>query len=144
MATTDPASRERLARLVRQRRISLGWHKAKAAEAAELTITTYMRVENGATVRDVTYAKIEKALGWAPGACQAVLEGAEEAQEAGEIVAGVRIAEVADSREGVRKAVHNAIVATMPEVPTGTMAKFSDAVFQELQRQGIVPPEDEG
>lgn len=143
MVTPDLDGRLRLARLVTQRRVKLGLHKAQAAQAAGLTITTYMRVEHGQSVRDVTYAKIETALGWAAGACVAVLEGATEAQEAGEVVGGVRFAPASDVEDGVRKAVHNAVLATMPDVTAGKMAEFNEAVLKELRRLGIVPPEDD-
>jgi hypothetical protein len=136
MATPN-AARTRLARLVIQRRVELGWHKADAASKADLTITTYMRVENGLSVRDVTYAKVERALGWAPGACNAVLEGAEVAQVAGDIVEGVRIAPTS-SGDGARRAVHDAVMATMPDVPAGQMDKLSEAVLLELRKRGIV------
>ncbi|MFF2405765.1 hypothetical protein [Streptomyces sp. NPDC058092] len=140
MATTD-ADRARLKRIVIQRRVQLGWHKADAATAADLTITTYMRIEKGLSVRDVTYAKIERAFGWAPGACEAILEGATEAQMAGEVVEGVRYAPVADE-DGARRAVQDAVMATMPEVTAGRMAELSEAVVAELRKRGIVSGED--
>ncbi|MFF3127242.1 hypothetical protein ACFVRD_34180 [Streptomyces sp. NPDC057908] len=140
MAITD-ADRARLKRIVIQRRVELGWHKADAAAAADLTITTYMRIEKGLSVRDVTYAKIERAFGWAPGVCEAILEGATEAQMAGEVVEGVRYAPVADE-DGARRAVQDAVMATMPEVTAGRMAELSEAVVAELRKRGIVSGED--
>ncbi|MFB7219384.1 hypothetical protein [Streptomyces sp. NPDC056227] len=140
MAKTDADSLARLKRAVMQRRVQLGWHKADAATAAELTITTYMRVEKGLSVRDVTYAKIERAFGWAPGACEAILEGATEAQLAGDIVDGVRYAPVADEN-GASRAVQDAVMATMPEMTAGKMAELSKAVVAELRKRGIVADE---
>ncbi|MGW1127497.1 hypothetical protein [Streptomyces sp. NPDC002526] len=141
MALPDADSLQRLARLVAQRRVQLGWHKAEAAAASELTITTYMRIEKGMTVRDVTYAKLERALGWASGACQAILDGADSAQMAGEVIEGVRYAPVPaaeDVRDGVRLAVQDAVMATMPETPAGQMSAFTEAVLTELRKRGIV------
>lgn len=140
MALPDADDLQRLALLVAQRRVQLGWHKADAATASELTITTYMRVEKGLSVRDVTYAKIERALGWAPGTCQAILDGATEAQSAGTVVDGIRYAPAPMSRDsdGVLRAVQDAVMATMPDTPAGQMAKFSEAVLAELQKRGIV------
>lgn len=144
MALPDADDLQRLALLVAQRRVQLGWHKADAATASELTITTYMRVEKGLSVRDVTYAKIERALGWAPGACQAVLDGATQAQLAGTVVEGVRYAPVSASTdsEGALRAVQDAVMATMPDTPAGQMAEFSRAVLAELQKRGIVDGPD--
>ncbi|MEE1735926.1 hypothetical protein PUR49_05275 [Streptomyces sp. BE147] len=140
MATTDADPRQRLKRLVIQRRVELGWHKSDAATAADLTITTYMRVEKGLSVRDVTYAKIERAFGWAPGACEAILGGAAEAQVAGDVVEGVRYAPVPDA-EGARRAVQDAVMATMPDTPAGRMGELANAVVAELRRRGIVSDE---
>jgi DNA-binding XRE family transcriptional regulator len=140
MANTDAASLARLKRAVIQRRVQLGWHKADAATAADLTITTYMRVEKGLSVRDVTYAKIERAFGWAPGACVAILEGATEAQLAGDIVDGVRYAPVMDD-DGASRAVQDAVMATAPEMTAGKMAELSKAVVAELRKRGIVSDE---
>jgi transcriptional regulator with XRE-family HTH domain len=142
MTTTDQDGRLRLARLVVQHRTKSGWHKAEAAEAAGLTITTYMRVEKGQSVRDVTYTKIERAFGLAPGACMAVIEGASELQEAGQEIEGVRIAPVAGTAEGVRQAVQHVVIATLPDVPAGKMAELSEGVLAELRRRGIVPGAD--
>ncbi|EYT83982.1 hypothetical protein CF54_04220 [Streptomyces sp. Tu 6176] len=142
MATTDHDGRLRLARLVIWHRTKLGWHKAQAAEAAELTITTYMRVEKGLPVRDVTYAKIDRALHLAPGACMAVIAGAEELQPAGEEVEGVRVAPVARTSEAVVQAVQHAVIATLPDTPAAKMQELSEGVLAELQRRGIVQPSD--
>lgn len=143
MTTTDHEGRHRLARLVIQRRTALGWHKAQAAKAADLTITTYTRVEKALSVRDVTYAKIDRAFGWATGASMAVLEGAREPQMAGEEVEGVRIAPVAETAEGVRQAVQHVVIATLPDTPAGKMAELSEGVLAELRKRGILPVADE-
>ncbi|MDT9688151.1 hypothetical protein Q5762_07245 [Streptomyces sp. P9(2023)] len=143
MTDPSPADRLRLAKLVIRRRQELGWHKADAAQQADLTHTTYMRVEKGEAVRDVTYAKIDAAFGWAPGACIAILEGAEEAQPAGEVEAGVRFAPVANMDEVARKAVQDVVIAVMPDVPAGRMAEFSEAVVEMLRERGVIPLKDD-
>ncbi|MFD4263975.1 hypothetical protein ACFWR9_41825 [Streptomyces sp. NPDC058534] len=139
MTTTDQEGRRRLGRLIAQWRTKSGWHKKQAADAADLTHTTYMKVEKGEPVHDVTYTKIERAFGLAPGACMAVIEGvAAELQEAGEEVAGVRIAPVADVADGVRQSVQHAIIATLPDTPAGKMAEMSEGVLAELRKRGIL------
>lgn len=141
MATSYADDLQRLARLVIKRRVQLGWHKSDAASAADLTITTYMRIEKGQSVRDVTYAKLERALGWAPGASQAILEGASEAHLAGDVVEGVRFAPVPDE-DGARRAVQDAVMATMPGVTAGEMSELTDAVVVELRKRGIVSDQE--
>lgn len=142
MTTTDQEGRRRLGRLLAQLRTKNGWHKKQAADAAGLTHTTYMRVEKGETVHDVTYSKIERAYGLAPGACMAVIEGGVELQEAGEQVEGVRIAAVADAADGVRAAVQHAIIATLPDTPAGKMQEMSEGVLAELRKRGIVSADE--
>lgn len=141
MTAPSPADRLRLAKLVIRRRRELGWHKVDAAKAAGLTHTTYMRVENAESVRDVTYAKIEAAFGWAPGACVAFLEGAEEVQLAGEVLEGTRFAPASGLDEMARKAVQDAVIAVLPATPAGDMIELSNKVVEMLRERGVVPPE---
>jgi transcriptional regulator with XRE-family HTH domain len=143
MTSTDQEGRRRLGRLIAQRRTKRGWHKKQAADAADLTHTTYMKVERGEPVHDVTYTKIERAFGLAPSACMAVIEGiAAELQEAGEEVEGVRIAPTSGGAEGARQAVQHVIIATLPDTPAGKMAELSEGVVRELQKRGIIPSSD--
>lgn len=143
MTITAQEGRRHLGRLIAQWRTKSGWHKKQAADAAGLTHTTYMKVERGESVHDVTYTKIERAFGLAPGACMAVIEGAAaELQGAGEEVEGVRIAQVAGGADGVRQAVQHVVIATLPDTPAGKMAELSEGVLRELQKRGIVPGSD--
>ncbi|MFE0699164.1 hypothetical protein [Streptomyces sp. NPDC058872] len=143
MTTPGPADRLRLAKLVTCRRRELGWHKVEAAKAAGLTHTTYMRVENAQTVRDVTYAAVEKAFGWAPGACHAILDGIEEAPLAGEVTDGARFAPAVNIDEEARKAVQDVVIAVAPEMPAGTMAELEKAIVEMLRQRGVIPPKSE-
>jgi transcriptional regulator with XRE-family HTH domain len=138
MPTTTQGDLDRLAQIVIQRRVKLGWHKAEAASRSDLTHTTYMRVENAQTVRDITYSKIERAFGWAPGACLAILAGATEAQEVGDEYEGVRIAPAADLQDGVMAAVQNATLATRPGTSAQEMAEYAKAIVAELVKRGII------
>lgn len=143
MTTPSHADRLRLAKLVIHRRRELGWHKVDAAKAAGLTHTTYMRVENGQAVRDVTYAGIERAFGWAPGACHAVLDGAEEAPLAGDVSGGARYAPAVNVDEAARKAIRDVVIAVTPETPAGKMAELEQGIVQMLRERGVIPPTDE-
>ncbi|MFF9200018.1 hypothetical protein ACF09L_32905 [Streptomyces sp. NPDC014779] len=140
MTAPSHADRLRLARHVMRRRQELGLHKSEAAQAAGLTHTTYMRVEKGEPVRDVTYAAIETAFGLAPGACLAILEGADELQLAGDVVEGTRFAPAALGEEA-GKAVQDAVVAVLPGTPAGEMIKLTEKVVEFLRERGVIPPE---
>lgn len=142
MTSPDRDRRVRLATLVAQRRVDLGWPRDRAARESTVTITTYMRVETGQSVRDVTYGKIERALGWAAGSCLAILEGAEAAQLAGEEVDGIWAAPVpvpASAEGALRDALQNAVVMVMPDTPAGKMSQFTDEVIREMRRRGLLP-----
>ncbi|MFE1903854.1 helix-turn-helix domain-containing protein [Streptomyces gardneri] len=143
MTTPSHADRLRLAKLVIHRRRELGWHKVDAAKAAGLTHTTYMRAETGQPVRDVTYAAIEKAFAWAPGACHAVLDGLEEAPLAGDISGGARFAPAINIDETARKAVQDVVIAVTPEMPAGKMAELEKGIVEMLRQRGVIPPEGE-
>lgn len=73
MTAEDP--RLRLAYLVADRRKALGMSKEAAARVAEISRITWRKVENGESVRDVTYASVDRALGWVSGGAESVLSG---------------------------------------------------------------------
>src|SRR4051794_35231684 len=68
-------SRRRLGWLVTERRKALGLTKAAAARAGGVNVITWTKVEVGESVRDVTYAAVDRALGWVPGDAEAALSG---------------------------------------------------------------------
>jgi transcriptional regulator with XRE-family HTH domain len=74
-------ARQALAERVRRRRLALGWSIDEAAERGSMSPTTWTRVEEAKKVRDLTYAGIERALGWQPGSVDQIAEGG-EAKEA--------------------------------------------------------------
>ncbi|MEV8474906.1 hypothetical protein [Streptomyces sp. NPDC051173] len=138
MATRpDKAARLRLAALITARRVELGMHKIGVARAAELTITTYSKLEDGDSVRDVTYGKIEPVLSWAPGTCRSVLEGAaptvvEPAPAAGAYYSPVN---PGDLERDVEQAVTNAAIA-VTEMAAPEIRKLKQRVVEELRRSG--------
>ncbi|MER7874866.1 hypothetical protein ABTY63_15085 [Streptomyces solisilvae] len=71
---------EELARLAAhtERRIAdLGLQYAEVARAAGFSDQTLIAIRNSAKVRPTTHRKLEKALRWAPGSVQAILNGGE-------------------------------------------------------------------
>lgn len=67
--------RKTLADAVRRKRLALGWSVDVAAEHGDMSPTTWTRVEDGKTVRSLTYAGIERAFGWEPGSSDQVALG---------------------------------------------------------------------
>lgn len=60
---------------VRTTRVALGLTIDSAAESAPMSAVTWGRVERGLPVRGLTYASIERVLGWRPGTAAAIMRG---------------------------------------------------------------------
>lgn len=72
-----PEDRQRLGKAVRAARTGLGMTAHAAATRAEVSPTTWGDIERGAatSVRPLTYASVERVIGWQPGSVTRVLEG---------------------------------------------------------------------
>lgn len=134
---------KRLAALVTQCRAARGWSKEKAAAEAGLSYTTYTRVEEGERVQATSYMKLERGLGIAPGACRAVLDGAEllTLADGSELFSDVRrtpfaIDSVAD---GVKGGVASAAILTTPGLTGHEINALGEQVVEELRKRGIIP-----
>lgn len=136
MATRDL---DRLAKSVKAHRLQQFPSRDAAAEAAGITRNTWKRVEEGMEVRESTYAKVDKALGWSIGSCLAIAAGGNPvlvdggpAAEAPEPVRRMTEAEA-------RQAVFEAARAKMPSsTPIGDIDAFSDELVEVLRRAGVV------
>ncbi|MFC7720996.1 helix-turn-helix domain-containing protein [Nonomuraea recticatena] len=64
-----------LAKATRERRLTLGLSINAAAKAAHMSPITWSRVEAGKHVRELTYAAVERVLGWNSDSAAAVLAG---------------------------------------------------------------------
>lgn len=143
-AGTDTALHlQRLADLIIQRRVALGWSKEKAAEQAEVSYTTYTRVEQAMNVQAGSLAKIEGALGVAPGAARAVVRGAMSLKlaDGSELLAGSKVTPVPPDwlEEEVQRAVTDAAIGTIPEATGEKIRELNAAVIERLRRRGVLP-----
>jgi hypothetical protein len=140
----DMASRDlgRLAKRVKAHRLELFSSRLAAANAAGISKDSWQRVEEEEDVRESTYAKIDKALGWAVGSCIAIAEGGEPLlvdDADGTPAAGPSSSMSADA---VRRAVFEAARAKLPAAPIGEIDDFSDELVIILQRAGFVSNSD--
>jgi transcriptional regulator with XRE-family HTH domain len=126
----------RLAEQVIKRRIELEMSKRNVAEAAEVSINTYQRIESGMPVRDITYAKIDAALKWAPGSCVAILEGQDPTPGRGG--EKLTMTKIKIEPEDVTSAVGTAIIATRGDLTGDEISAINDKVIAELQRRGLI------
>lgn len=136
MATRDL---DRLAKSVKAHRMQAFPSRDAAAETAGITRNTWKRVEEGLEVRESTYAKIDKALGWSIGSCITITEGGNPVL-VDDSPAGAAPAPVTPMTEDeARRAVFEAARAKMPaSTPIGDIDAFSDELVEILRRAGVV------
>ncbi|MFM9629439.1 hypothetical protein ACKI10_17650 [Streptomyces galilaeus] len=140
MATRDLS---RLAKQVKAHRWELFTSRKAAADSAGVSKDTWQRVEEGLEVRETTYAKIDKALGWASGSCIAISEGGNpvfvDSSKAGG--ASAPAAQQKLTVEAVRRAAFEAARAKMPAAPIGDIDAFSEELVEVLRRTGDIGDE---
>jgi transcriptional regulator with XRE-family HTH domain len=136
----DESALQRLATLVIQRRSSLGMNKIDVARAAQIQINTYSKVEEGKSVRPVTYGKIEPVIGWARGSCLDILRGAAgatlvEARPGGTAISPVREGDLAAD---VAAAVQDAAVSVSDTLTAAEIRELKRRVVEELEKRGRI------
>lgn len=141
MATRDLG---RLAKHVKAHRMELFTSRKAAADTAGVSKDTWQRVEEGLDVRETTYVKIDKALGWASGSCLIVAEGGSP------VFIDSRTSDVADTSppapqklnaDAVRRAAFAAARAKLPSAPIGDIDAFTDELVDVLRRTGEIDGE---
>lgn len=112
-----------------------------AADLAGVSKDTWQRVEEGLEVRETTYVKIDRALGWASGSCLIVAEGGSP------VFVDGRGSDSSDSSppapqklsaDAVRRAAFDAARAKMPGAPIGDIDAFADELVDVLRRTGEI------
>lgn len=134
MATRDLG---RLAKRVKAHRMQQYSSRDAAAAAAGVTRNTWKRVEEGLDVRESTYAKIDKALGWATGSCIAIAEGDEPAF-VGDATTSPSDAISKLTTEQAHKLAWDTARETLPTAPVGELDAFVEGLVEKLRRAGIV------
>lgn len=137
-ATTDDLSR--LARAVKQRRLTLGLPRLKAANEAGISKDTWKRVEEALPVREMSYAAIDPVLGWAVGSCDNIRAGGSSTVvEESEVDPGVTLVTVSDSVHGatVRRVVESATIA-VTNLPASEIRKLTERIINDLRKSGII------
>jgi transcriptional regulator with XRE-family HTH domain len=78
----EQGQRERLAQMIRVRRLELGLSATKAAQAAGIDRATWSNAETGTRrTLEHNHVGIERALSWRPGSIEAILAGGEPTPE---------------------------------------------------------------
>jgi DNA-binding XRE family transcriptional regulator len=139
MATRDL---DRLAARVKAHRLELFPSRKAAADTAGISKDTWQRVEEGQEVRENTYAKIDRVLGWAIGSCIAITEGGEPTLVDADADSSAAVPLERLSAEAVRQAAWEAARAKLPGAPIGDIDAFSDELVEVLRRAGQVADDD--
>jgi hypothetical protein len=133
----------RLAKAVKARRLEQFPSRVAAAHAAGVSKDTWKRVEEGESVRDVSYAKVDAALGWATGTCIHIAEGGEPVPVSYHKAQGgtYMTTRVPDSLvpEDVRDIIKDSAMATTPNLTVREIRELQDRVVEELRKRGLLP-----
>lgn len=131
---------ERLKNAVKARRLELGLGQKKAAELADVAKDTWRRVEAATLVREMNYAKIDQALGWAVGSCILIAEGGEpvpaEPSEADPTVTLARITP-AEREARIERTVQSATIA-VTDLDAPSIRALSARIIEDLKADGII------
>lgn len=140
----EESALQRLATLVIQRRSSLGMNKIDVARAAQIQINTYSKVEEGKSVRPVTYGKIEPVIGWARGSCLEILRGAPNATVIESGSAGIAVSPIqeGDLAADVAAAVQDAAVSVSDTLTAAEIRELKRRVVEELEKRGRITGTD--
>ncbi|KIF02243.1 hypothetical protein PL81_31250 [Streptomyces sp. RSD-27] len=135
---------DRLAKVVKTRRLELYPSRLAAAQAADISKDTWRKVEEGEPVREVSYARIDSALSWATGTCVHISEGGEPVvTHLGDGPDGhsVMTTEIPPSLlpEDVRDIIRDSAMATTPNLTVREVRELQERVVAELRERGLLP-----
>ncbi|MFE9448378.1 hypothetical protein [Streptomyces sp. NPDC006739] len=140
----DARHLKRLAALVAQRRAQLGLTKQAAGPTCGISYMTYWKIEDGQSVRDSSYAKLEVGFSMRAGSCRAVLEGTVDSitlQDGTELIEGGQIArfDAEALADGLPDAVTKSAMLVAPELTGRQIRELNEQVAEELRRRGLIP-----
>lgn len=132
---------ERLAKLVRERRLHLGLGIEPAAKLAGMSKDTWKKVEAAQTVRATSYTSIERALRWATGSCERIAASQEPiALEASPTTHTEKIAVIPkdELKRQVGDAVNSAALGVRGDLTAEQILDLNERVLDELRKRGVI------
>ncbi len=130
----DAADLQRLADAVALRRTALRLSVDEAARRAQMSNTTWHRVEDAAGVRDTTYARVDEVLDWPPGTSQLILDDPTFRPFPTETAKGARYSQVPWVDDDVRQAYKNVTLANQADMTAAQIMALADAVVEEFRK----------
>lgn len=129
---------ERLAKAVKAARLAQYPSRVAAAQAAGISKETWKRIEESKEVRDGSYAKVEKALGWPGETCDNIAAGAPAPAGPDDADSDLTIRRSEEMDESVRDIVQLAAIATTPGLTGEEIRALSDRITEDLRRAGKI------
>lgn len=138
---------QKLAALVTQRRVALGFaSKEAAADACDISHTTYRKVEGTETsapqpVRATTYAKLDIGFGFRPGSCEAVASGTADSitlQDGTELIEGGQIRDFVKLEDEIDRAFDKSAQLTAPHLTLSEARALKEEMFRHLRERGTL------
>lgn len=138
---------QKLAALVTQRRVALGYRsKEAAATACGISHMTYRKVEGtkGAPpqrVEDGTYAKVDVGFGFRPNSCKAVADGVADSitlDDGTELIEGGAIRDFANLEDEIDRAFDKSAQLVAPHLTQGESKAMKEAMFEYLKARGTL------
>ncbi|MFE9432414.1 helix-turn-helix domain-containing protein [Streptomyces sp. NPDC006640] len=132
---------ERLAHLVRQRRLELKLGIEPAARLAGMSKDTWKKVEAAREdVRATSYTGIERALQWAPGSCTRVIEGGEPVISETSTASrdsGIAVIPKEELKRQVGDSVNSAAIGFKGDLTADQILDLNRLVLDELHKRGV-------
>lgn len=141
---------QRLAALVRQRRVTLGISsKEAAADQCGLSHTTYRKVEGTETAGPAragksTYAKIDAGFGFEADSCLKVADGITDSitlLDGTEVIERGAIRDYVSLEDELDRAFDKSAQLTNPDLTMSTAKAHKEAMLQMLRERGVIKSE---
>ncbi|MEX3101181.1 MULTISPECIES: helix-turn-helix domain-containing protein [unclassified Streptomyces] len=138
---------QKLAALVRQRRVALGFtSKEAAADACDISHTTYRKIEGAdgsppRRVRSTTYAKLDLGMGFRSGSSEAVAAGAADSitlLDGTELIEGGQIRDFVQLGEEIDRAFDKSAQLTAPHLTLSEAKAMKDEMLRQLTERGVL------
>ncbi|MFK0045493.1 helix-turn-helix domain-containing protein [Streptomyces sp. NPDC090741] len=129
-------NRRRLAKAVQDARGRLRLTQHELADRAGVSRATIQKIERAEPMRSTTLMKIEPALGWAPGSCASMLDGAEGPLAIEGSEGDVSFVRIPEGELG--ETVTSAIVAVADSMTAAEIRDLSSRLTDELKRRGVI------
>lgn len=135
-----PRDLDALAEAVKNRRIELGLGYKIAAKQAGISPSTWKRIEIAEPVRELSYAKVDPVLQWAPGSCAAVLQGKSPIPVTpSEDAPGISFSPVPpEALAAAKDVVQLATIATTSGLTAEEIRALSERVVADLKEKGLL------